>query len=60
MSYHPGELIADLDQALGEGVGSREQGVTSHESRVTHRSRKWGVGRWELGVIAMGRRTLYS
>jgi O-acetylhomoserine (thiol)-lyase len=32
----PGDLIADLDQALGEsGVRSQESGTGSHESRVT-------------------------
>jgi hypothetical protein len=36
MSYHPGDLIAALDQALGEGVGSRESGTESHESRLHH------------------------
>ena len=29
------DLIADLDQALGEGVGSEETGTGSRESRVT-------------------------
>ena len=33
MSYHPGDLIADLDQALGEGAASRRPPVTS--SRLT-------------------------
>jgi hypothetical protein len=35
MSYHPGDLIADLDQARGGGLSSQESGANSHESRVT-------------------------
>ncbi|HEX7338209.1 MAG TPA: O-acetylhomoserine aminocarboxypropyltransferase/cysteine synthase family protein [Gemmatimonadales bacterium] len=34
------DLIADLDQALGEGVGSEETGTGSRESRVTSHAKE--------------------